>query len=169
MSDRERIHEEEFGDVVAAGEHLTEIMQVRYVAALLAGVANSPAWAHATEHLANCAECAEGALDGARQLWDSPNWRLLEMGEFARRAEELWIRRLRGQPRAAVRQAAAAELGALEPLGIAGFAALVQAAVEDRDDGVRATAAAALAEANRRLPIARRVREGDAVLASSQG
>lgn len=165
MSDRKRIHEEELEDSLAAGEHLTDTMQVRYVAALLAGVAKSPAWAHATEHLASCAECAEGAMEGARQLWGGPNWRLLEMGEFARRAEELWIRRLREQPRAAVREAAAAELGALEPLGTAGFVALVQAAVEDGDEGVRATAAAALAKANTRLPIARRIRPGDAVMA----
>jgi hypothetical protein len=156
MTNRRDLHTNDNTDAVT-NEHLSEETQRSYVAALLAGAARDPEWAYATEHLANCPQCLEGALRGAHELWDSPRWRLLEPGEFARRAQQLWINRLREHPEAPKREAAAYELGALEPLGGAGFAALLEAAERDPDQEVREAAIAALADAHARKPLAARL------------
>jgi DNA primase len=55
-----------------------------------------------------------------------------------------------------MREAAARELGALEPLGRAGFAALLEAAL-DPDEGVAEAAATALAEVAARQPFVARL------------
>jgi hypothetical protein len=138
-------------------DHLSEEIQCRYIAALLAGAARDAEWAYATEHLANCPECVDGAVRGARELWDSPRWQLLETGEFAKKAQQIWITRLREHPHAPKREAAAHELAALEPLGGAGFAALLRAAKHDSDEGVREASIVALRGALQRKPLASRL------------
>ncbi len=101
--------------------------------------------------------------------WGVAKWRLLEPGEFARRAQALWITRLLEHARAPIREAAARELGALETLGGDGYAALIEAAVNDRDEDVRAAAKNALAEAHGRQPLRARLRDWDRTAAVSGG
>ncbi len=167
MTDRKHIEEGDQDIVVTADEHLPEATQRRYIAALLVGAAADPGWADATEHLKHCSECTEGALRGARELADSPQWRLLKPGEFARSAQQLWITRLREHARAPMREAAARELGALEPLGPAGYTALVEAALYDTHRDVRAAAQAALAEAHERQPLAARLPDWETAQAAA--
>lgn len=164
MRDSEQIHEASTQQTLLAVDgHLAGSTQRWYLAALLAGTARDRSWAEATEHLANCAACAEGAVAHARELSQTPNWQLLEPGEFARRAQAIWINRLREHERAPIREAAARELGALEQLGGDGFCALVAAAVEDRDENVRAAAKTALMETHARQPFRARLRNWEPV------
>jgi hypothetical protein len=139
-------------------DHLSEGMQRRYIAALFHGAAEDPAWLYATEHLAACTSCVDGAMRCAQEICDSPDLRLLVPGEFALHAQRVWIKRLRQHPRAAMREAAAHELGNLEAIGPAGYSALVDAALRDPDSSVRAAAEDALAAAFAREPVGAQVR-----------
>lgn len=158
MPDSKQIHEGQTTLLTADG-HLAESTQRWYILALLSGTARDPTWAEATEHLTSCTACVESAVRSAKELvGESPDWQLLEPGEFARRAQELWIRRLQEHKRAPIREAAARELGALDELGGDGYCALVAAAVEDSDENVRLAAKDALAETHARQPLRGRLR-----------
>jgi len=169
MPDSKHIRESNHDTLFTADGHLSGSAQRRYIAALLAGAASDQTWAEATDHLAGCFQCTEGAMRSARELGESPKWRLLEPGEFARRAQALWITRLLEHARAPIREAAARALGALETLGGDGYAALIEAAVNDRDEDVRAAAKNALAEAHGRQPLRARLRDWDRTAAVSGG
>ncbi len=161
MPDSKQIHEDQTTLLTVDG-HLAESTQSWYIGALLSGTASDPTWVEATEHLASCAACVESAVRSTRELGESPDWELLKPGEFARRAQELWIRRLQEHERAPIREAAARELGILDELGGDGYCALVAAAVEDPDDNVRLAAKDALAETHARQPLRARLRDWEA-------
>jgi hypothetical protein len=158
--------------VVSEQDHLTETEQRRYVAAFLGGTDEAPEWAHAKQHLLTCDACADGALERARDIWASPQLALLEPGEFARRAQAVWARRLREHPGAPMREAAARELGSVESLGKEGLGALIEAAMGDRDDKVRAAAKSALSARRDHEPlaaVARKVLEDPVASFARQG
>jgi len=136
-------------NTTALDDHLSVTAILRYLAALLAGLLkDNPEWERERRHLQECRLCADAAAEHlGHLLWDSPDWDLLEPGEFARRAQDVWITRLQHDDRAPMREAAALQLGTLEPLSNHGFRVLLDAAVADRDPEVRFAAAQALRSA----------------------